>query len=95
VIRKAFGKRLTELPAHDELRDPKTRLQEWLQARASGLPAYELIKTSGKAHRQMFEVRCSIQDGRLQSTGRGTSRRNAEQESAEKMLVILGTEGAD
>jgi dsRNA-specific ribonuclease len=43
----------------------------------------------------MFEVRCSIQNGRLQSTGHGTSRRNAEQESAEKMLSILSAEGAD
>ena len=95
VIRQAFGERLTALPAANELRDPKTRLQEWLQARASGLPEYELIKTSGKAHRQLFEVQCSIQDGRLQSTGHGTSRRAAEQESADKMLAKLSAEDAD
>ncbi|MDA0705346.1 MAG: ribonuclease III [Proteobacteria bacterium] len=94
VIRHAFGARLTTLPVDDELRDPKTRLQEWLQGKASGLPDYELIRTSGKAHRQLFEVRCSIQDGRLQSTGCGSSRRNAEQESAEKMLAALDADDA-
>lgn len=90
VIKRAFGARLTDLPAAGELRDPKTRLQEWLQAKACGLPEYELIRTSGKAHRQVFEVRCSIRDGAQQSTGRGTTRRNAEQESAQNMLAELG-----
>lgn len=94
VIRRAFGTRLTMLPEDDELRDPKTRLQEWLQARAYGLPDYELIRTTGKAHRQLFEVRCSIQDGQLQSTGFGTSRRHAEQEAAEKMLAVLSADDA-
>lgn len=94
VIRRAFGARLARLPAEGELRDSKTRLQEWLQARASGLPDYELIKTSGKAHRQLFEVRCSIEEGRLQSIGFGSSRRIAEQEAAGKMLAVLGSDDA-
>lgn len=94
VIKQAFGTRLTEFPAVEELRDPKTRLQEWLQAKALGLPEYELIKTSGQAHRQVFEVRCSIRDGAQQSTGRGTTRRNAEQESAQRMLAELGSDEA-
>jgi ribonuclease-3 len=89
VIQRAFGARMTNLPADEELRDPKTRLQEWLQARAFDLPEYELVKTSGKAHRQLFEVRCSIRGGELSTSGHGTSRRNAEQESAEKMLSLL------
>ncbi len=89
VIERAFGERLSNLPSVDELRDPKTRLQEWLQARALGLPKYELAGVSGKAHQQTFEVSCSVRDGTTMTTGRGTTRRNAEQESADKMLVAL------
>ncbi len=89
VIERAFGERLINLPSVDELRDPKTRLQEWLQARALGLPKYELAAVSGKAHQQRFEVSCSVRDGTTMTTGSGTTRRNAEQESAEKMLVAL------
>jgi ribonuclease-3 len=89
VIERAFGDRLTNLPSVDELQDPKTRLQEWLQARALGLPSYELASVSGKAHQQKFEVNCSVRDGTTVTTGSGTTRRNAEQESAEKMLAAL------
>ena len=89
VIEHAFGDRLTNLPSVDELRDPKTRLQEWLQARALGLPLYELASVSGKAHQQKFEVSCSVRDSTTMTTGSGTTRRNAEQESAEKMLAAL------
>ncbi len=89
VIERAFGERLTNLPSVDELRDPKTRLQEWLQARALGLPKYELAGVSGKAHQQRFEVSCTVRDSATMTTGSGTTRRNAEQESAEKMLVAL------
>jgi len=89
VIERAFGDRLTNLPSVDELQDPKTRLQEWLQARTLGLPSYELASVSGKAHQQKFEVSCSVRDGTTMTIGSGTTRRNAEQESAEKMLAAL------
>lgn len=86
VIERAFGDRLTDLPDVNELRDPKTRLQEWLQGRGLPLPDYELVNVSGKAHRQTFEVSCTIDEGRTITDGRGTTRRNAEQEAAQKML---------
>jgi ribonuclease-3 len=89
VVRCAFDDRLSNMPSVDDLRDPKTRLQEWLQARGFDLPEYELIKASGKAHKQVFEVACTVKDRALTSTGFGTTRRNAEQESAEKMLSSL------
>ena len=95
VIERAFGARLEEFPDVDDLRDPKTRLQEWLQARGSDLPDYKLVKVSGKAHSQVFEVRCMANDGSVTTAGRGTTRRNAEQEAAEKMLKeIAGGEMA-
>ena len=90
IIEKAFGDRLLELPDPRDLRDPKTRLQEWLQARALGLPDYELANVSGEAHRQEFEVRCTVSGGQFQTSGDGRSRRNAEQAAAERMLTVLG-----
>lgn len=89
VIEQAFGIRLQEFPDVDELRDPKTRLQEWLQARHMGLPTYELTRVSGEAHRQKFEITCSVADLEVQTVGVGTTRRNAEQQAAEGMLIEL------
>lgn len=90
VIHRAYGDRLVKFPSIDELRDPKTRLQEWLQARGRGLPDYELLTVSGKSHNQRFEVRCSIPDSDQGSSGTGTSRRKAEQDAARKLLLSLG-----
>ena len=89
VIERAFGKRLEDFPPVEELRDPKTRLQEWLQARQLGLPDYELVEVTGQAHRQHFEVSCKVNGIATTTVGSGTSRRNAEQESALKMLDEL------
>ena len=93
-VRRTFGARLEDLPHVDDLRDPKTQLQEWLQARGMGLPDYELINVHGKAHQQRFEVRCTVPEGKA-TIGDGTSRRGAEQQSAQRMLVKLGAGDAD
>ena len=89
VILGCFGNRLADLPDAAELRDPKTRLQEWLQGRGRPLPDYTLDTVSGEAHQQRFEVTCKLVDGALASQGEGTSRRRAEQESARRMLALL------
>ncbi|MDX1508589.1 MAG: putative dsRNA-binding protein, partial [Woeseiaceae bacterium] len=73
---------------------PKTRLQEWLQARQIALPVYELSKVSGKAHRQVFEVSCSVDGYESITTGHGSTRRNAEQQAAERMLAELAAADA-
>lgn len=89
IVIRAFGSRLEEFPEPHELRDPKTRLQEWLQARQMPLPDYSLIRVSGEQHKQTFEVSCRI--GALEATtnGAGTSRRGAEQDAAQQMLAEL------
>ncbi len=97
VIERVFASRLHELPDADDLRDPKTRLQEWLQARKLGLPDYDLVGVSGKAHKQRFEVECTINEtsGDTSSVTRGesTSRRKAEQKAAAEMLAkLLGSQ---
>jgi ribonuclease III len=70
-------------------KDPKTLLQEYLQSCRMPLPIYKVEGTSGEAHQQMFTVSCQV-DGYSESTlGKGTSRRRAEQDAAQAMLVVL------
>lgn len=90
VVRAAYGERLQALPESASLRDPKTRLQENLQARKIDLPTYRVEKTTGQAHRQSFEVSCCIEALDARTIGRGTSRRRAEQDAATKMLALVG-----
>lgn len=89
VIERALGSRLHDLPDPQDLRDSKTRLQEWLQSRRIALPEYDLVAVRGKAHRQVFEVRCRIDGHAAVTSGTGPSRRSAEQEAARTMLASL------
>jgi ribonuclease-3 len=70
-------------------KDPKTRLQEWLQAKRLPVPEYAIVATSGEAHSQTFEVECRIPDLGIVAQGSGTSRRAAEQDAAQQALGAL------
>ena len=63
-------------------KDPKTRLQEWLQARRLPVPEYAVAATSGEAHAQRFDVDCRIPSLSIVTRGSGASRRAAEQDAA-------------
>ena len=78
-------------PAHI-LKDPKSRLQEFLQQRGRGVPRYDIVEVHGEPHRQHFVVECAVEG--LSGTFRGAagSRRGAEQEAAERALVALSRE---
>lgn len=93
VIHNAYGDRLVDIPATAGRRDPKTRLQELVQSRKIALPDYRVEKVDGQAHRQTFNVRCTIEELDAATSGHGTSRRDAEQDAAKLMLAKL--EGAD
>jgi ribonuclease-3 len=86
VILELFTPLIDSLPAVEQLKDPKTRLQEWLQARALPLPVYELEFEEGAAHAKTFYVSCTLQDG-TRSEADGNSRSAAEQAAAG---IILG-----
>ena len=92
VVSRLFGPRLSQLPDPRELKDPKTRLQEYLQSRGLALPTYEVVRTEGEIHAQTFWVRCDAAALPLSATGQGLSRRRAEQEAAS--LVLAGVEGS-
>ena len=70
-------------------KDPKTELQEHLQARRLQLPRYAVMKTEGEAHDQTFTVECRVDDLALTASGSGASRRAAEQAAAAGVLARL------
>lgn len=70
-------------------KDPKTELQEFMQAGGNDLPHYEVAEISGEAHSQMFKVECHVQGLNKPTIGQGSSRRNAEKEAAQKALIGL------
>lgn len=70
-------------------KDPKTELQEWLQARRMKVPGYKVVATLGAAHKQTFDVECEVPELNLFERGIGGSRRAGEQAAASAMLQTL------
>ncbi len=95
-IRSWFNERLVGLSASDQQnKDPKTRLQEYLQARQQSLPNYTVVDICGEAHDQVFSVLCDLPCLKVPSKGEGSSRRGAEQQAARNALKQLGVEITD
>ncbi len=83
---------IQDLPSAEELKDPKTRLQEWLQARGRPLPVYELVREEGADHAKNFHVICRLVDTNTEIPASGRSRRAAEQQAAGFLLHQLAEE---
>ncbi|HLG53294.1 MAG TPA: ribonuclease III [Steroidobacteraceae bacterium] len=83
---RLFDRQLAALPQSAELKDAKTRLQEWVQGRGLGLPAYSVLEVSGEPHEQRFRVRCDVVELAVAAEAEGSSRRRAEQEAALRVL---------
>jgi len=92
VVARLMSPRMSDLPAADALKDPKTRLQEVLQARGLALPSYVLTAVAGDPHAQTFTVTCEVPVFGVAAVGEGASRRRAEQLAAAKVLELLPTE---
>ena len=89
LIRTIYQQLLAGLTLETVTKDPKTRLQEFLQARKLPLPDYIVAHVEGKEHNQAFTVHCTV-PGRDQAiVGHGSSRRRAEQEAASEALRVL------
>lgn len=88
-ILNVYTEKLDSIPTVDDLKDPKTRLQEYLQARQSPLPDYSVEDISGEQHNRMFKVSCTVKGLNKPTYGIGGSRRKAEQESAKNALQEL------
>lgn len=89
LILSWFEKRLTEIKPGQEQKDPKTRLQEYLQGRKIALPQYEVINTTGQSHNQQFTVRCTTSVLKGEVITKGSSRRKAEQSAALQVLALI------
>jgi ribonuclease III len=92
VVSRLMLPRIAELPAAEALKDPKTRLQEILQARGLALPVYVLTAVAGDPHAQSFTVTCEVPVFRVMAVAEGASRRRAEQLAAAKVLDLLPPE---
>ena len=89
LILSWFSQHLVDIKPGNEQKDPKTRLQEYLQGRKIALPVYDVIDTSGQSHNQQFVVRCLTEVIDEEVIAKGTSRRKAEQAAAQQVLILL------
>jgi ribonuclease-3 len=89
VIRELFDPLISGMPPAEELKDAKTRLQEWLQARGRPLPEYRLVREEGADHAKKFFVRVRLPDDGMEAEESGRSRRKAEQAAAARALDTL------
>jgi ribonuclease-3 len=93
VVLGLFDPLIAALPPPEELKDAKTRLQEWLQARGRPLPEYSLQREEGADHAKRFFVACRLTDDGTQAEETGRSRRKAEQAAAARVLELLQEAG--
>jgi ribonuclease-3 len=91
LVENLWGERL-RTPARP-LRDPKTVLQEWAQARGLPTPSYREIARTGPHHDPEFRVAVELPD-LTPAEGMGRSKRAAEQAAAAAMLSREGVEAA-
>jgi len=89
VITELTGQTIANLPDIESLKDPKSRLQEWLQSRGREVPEYQLVSESGASHAREFTVECRLVDAGVSYIATASSRRKAQQAAAVQMLDHL------
>lgn len=82
IILTLYDTRLADNKLQVNMKDPKTKLQEYLQSLKRPLPTYALLKVKGEEHEQIFYVKCKIRGIAKYIVGSGTNRRKAEQQAA-------------
>nr|WP_304505700.1 ribonuclease III [Andreprevotia sp. IGB-42] len=89
AIERLFAARISNIDPTQALKDPKTGLQEWLQARRQDLPEYRVLRQDGESPNQVFEVGCEVKALKVIARAEGPSRRAAEQDAAALVLAQL------
>lgn len=84
-----FSEKLATIDPNVIDKDPKSLLQEHLQAQKLAVPEYKVTQLAGEAHAQLFIVECYIEKLNIRTAGEGTSRRIAEQQAANYALIAL------
>ena len=88
-VERRWESRLSKLGAPP--RDPKTSLQEWVQARGLPLPDYSTVSAEGPAHKRRFTVTVKVEGlEKATATATGSSKRGAEIAAAAAALSALG-----
>ncbi|MFT6300476.1 MAG: ribonuclease-3 [Saprospiraceae bacterium] len=90
-VLKWFDSRLKNLKANGQ-KDPKTQLQELMQAHSGSLPTYKVVKISGEAHDQTFTIECSAEGLKKPTIGIGETRRDAEKKAAARAMMELSND---
>jgi len=84
-----LAKAVTQIRAGNTDRDPKSLLQEWVQARGLGAPQYRIISESGPDHSKYFHVEVMI-SGKPVGRGEGRSKQAASKVAATEAMKKLG-----
>jgi ribonuclease-3 len=92
VVDRLWGERMRR--PQKPLRDPKTLLQEWAQARGLPTPSYREVERTGPHHSPEFRVEVLL-PAIDPAEGLGRSKRAAEQAAAAAMLTREGVEAAN
>ena len=82
AIERVYAAELGGIDPAGVAKDPKTRLQEWLQGKRLPVPEYAIVAVDGEAHLQTFQVECRVPALGIAASGSGSSRRAAEQAAA-------------
>lgn len=88
-VQSLYTEKLKTFPSKDELKDPKTRLQEYLQSRQIDVPEYVVLKEWGEGNNKQFRVKCIIHKMDVSAEGEGKSKKKAEQFAAGEMLQLI------
>jgi len=90
-IYRIYEKKFKNIPETDVLGSYKNRLQHFTQKEFGCIPIYEVISEKGPSHNRVYDVVVSF-NGKVFGTGKGTSKKRAEQEAARQSLIMLGLE---
>jgi ribonuclease-3 len=90
-LRPRIAREAKAVVAHDEIANPKGRLQELAQERFRRTPVYHLVSAEGPAHARVFTIEVTIGE-RVLGSGTGASKRDAEQTAARGALATLMAE---
>lgn len=84
-----FAPRLNALSTNTTAKDPKSRLQEYMQAQRQPLPEYAVVAVAGEGHAQVFTVECRVALAKTPTSAVASNRREAEKQAAALMLAQL------
>ena len=88
-ILSLYASLLDKLTAENIPKDPKSELQEYLQARKKSLPVYQVVAEEGKAHNKLFTVECCVDGVAGPVVAQGRNKRDAEQLAAKMALQTI------